>query len=257
MNKELYFYFYTRRDLLYNQVNQIHFKCLRHYKDVFDNIFICIALDDVYDKSLIKEAQNIFFDIFAGKNITFKIIENDVELRENKLFIEEILNKLETIDVVFFGHNAYSTYDNIENDIENLSYAIIGLYGALENKNVFLQVTKQQSAICGSYFMPFKNRHFNLKNFVIINGRRLLCFLRRNESKITIKEISDLFSFDGDTIWLSTSSTPSFLDFRERQDFEPKNNSEVESWLNFLYNIQYYLDFYLEEKEEIKNKILD
>jgi hypothetical protein len=136
MKKQLYFNFYVnRKQFPFNSIiNNIHFACLEYYKDVFDEVFINISLDDIEDYELIRQVQNKFLDIFGvakKRKITFKISKNNLYLRETVFFYEEILEKLNDLDLVFFAHNKGIT-NIIDTDInrDDLFHWIIGLYYA-------------------------------------------------------------------------------------------------------------------------------
>lgn len=138
MKKELYFYFYVTEDYKDYFTNKIHFKCLEYYKDRFDTVTIGISINDTNDVDTIYEIEAIFIKIFKGKPINFIILENDPNYCESKFFYEEIVNKLESHDCVFFAHNKGLTLKHsTEEERENIYYWLVGLYyGSLhENRN--------------------------------------------------------------------------------------------------------------------------
>ena len=187
MKKQLYYYFYTRRDTLFSEINEIHFRCLEYYKEVFDEVFICIAIDDVNDKELIKDTQNIFFNIFNGKTLTFKVMQNDSQLCESKFFHEEILDKLEQLDLVFFAHGkGVSNITDPRCDRESLLHWIIGsYYGSLHHHKIALdKITRDIYFTCGSVYTKRWDMKFYSGTFYWMNTKRINAHIKRHNTYI-------------------------------------------------------------------------
>jgi hypothetical protein len=178
MKKQLYFNFYVNRKQfpLDSIVNNIHFACLEYYKDIFDEVFINISLDDTEDYELIRDVQNKFLDIFGvAKRIVFLVNKNDFQLCESLFFYEEIYKKLNNLDLVFFAHNkGITNITDMDKDI--LFHWIIALYyGSLHNETQATgNLTRSVSLTYGSCYVSIKDVcKFYSGSFYWLNGKRI------------------------------------------------------------------------------------
>lgn len=129
MKKTLVYYFYCTRETFKNEVNRVHFECLRNYNNIFNEIKFCISINDTNDIVLIKKIQKEVLDIFDVNysKISFYIYHNNIELCECGFFYNEIIDKLSEHELVFFGHNK-GFLSAKEKEKINLYYWIIGAY---------------------------------------------------------------------------------------------------------------------------------
>lgn len=126
MTKRLIFSFYADDGFDENIANKLHFKCLRRYSNVFDEVTVCIMADDVENRDLIYRVRNEFLKIFNCK-ITFKTYPNS-SLREAYVFENEITKKLGRLDgITFFAHNKGMT--NVTNDICDKNSVLRWVFG--------------------------------------------------------------------------------------------------------------------------------
>jgi hypothetical protein len=178
MKKQLFYNFYVTRENFNGEVNNIHYKCLEYYKHVFDEVFINITLDEIDDVELIKMSKEKFLNIFdTCKKITFTVNKNDTTLCESVFFWEEILNKLNTLDLVFFAHNKGLTNLNNESyDRESILHWIIALYyGSLhEYDNAIKLLTFDTFLFCGSCLTSRADKfRFYSGTFFWLNAKRI------------------------------------------------------------------------------------
>ena len=263
MKRQLYYYFYTRRDTLYNMVNQIHFKCLEYYRNVFDEAFICISIDDINDKELIKDTEELFLNIFGGFKLTFKIIENNSKNNEAKFFYEEILDNLDKLDLVFFAQNVYSCSSEHIN-YENLCYMIIGLYAiSLDDiKNAILPLTNGLFLTSGSYHMCFKNdQRRYLYNFIWFNTKRIYVQFQKNGLNIDFTEDDNYLDVFLDSIpkiaYCTIKNSASLNDyFFYEYDIENLSTETILKGINIIDNIYLITQQYVNNIYEIKNRII-
>lgn len=196
MKISLRFNFYVTRDTLDSEINRIHFKCLEHYKNVFNDVKIRISVNDLNDYELIEKSEKIFFDIFKGVpiNLFFEVKKNDPYFQESLFFKEEVVDKLDTYDLVFFAHNKgitnvknfdvnniylwvtsmyYFNLHNVEEVKRSLLKDIYYAYGSfltqeLENEHI----TKYGYRYLGTFFwMNGKRIYNNTKEFPTLDGR--------------------------------------------------------------------------------------
>ena len=105
MKKRLIFNFYIDENWKENHMNKIHLYCLKHYRDVFNEMIFMVSLNDTENKELIYDFENHILSLELCPNIQFIIKKNHV-FREAKNFYEEIALKLRYLDgLTFFGHN--------------------------------------------------------------------------------------------------------------------------------------------------------
>jgi len=128
--KRLVFNFYGTENFEDSISNKVHFNCLNHYSQIFDETIICISVSEPQNLDLIQQIKEKFIGIIKSKIITFKIVPNSI-FGESNTFNEEIVKKLSKLDgITFFAHNKGLT--NIDNPI-------------CDNNSVLRW-------ICGSYF---------------------------------------------------------------------------------------------------------
>lgn len=89
----------------YENLNKVHFSCIRRFKDRFKESVIVISAEDVKDPYIEKIKQDIYSLGLPG-NITIKIKQNSMLYREAVTFNDEIMFKMDKLDgITFFSHN--------------------------------------------------------------------------------------------------------------------------------------------------------
>ena len=89
IKKTLVYSFFVNKEWADAVTNRIHFECLKFYSYIFDEIKITLLIDDVNDVNTIASVEKLFLDIFKQKEITFKVLENNI-FREASVFYNEI-----------------------------------------------------------------------------------------------------------------------------------------------------------------------
>lgn len=121
--KRMVFAFYLNNETFENKFNQLHFKLLKRYINIFDEVIFGIIVDKDIDVEAINRFQCLILS-FYHKNISFHIYEN-TEYREALVFYNEIACKMDTLDDwTFYGHNKHTSNMN-ENELIEW---ICGLY---------------------------------------------------------------------------------------------------------------------------------
>lgn len=121
--KRMVFAFYLNNKTFENKFNQLHFKLLKRYINIFDEVIFGIIVDKDIDVAVINRFQCLMLS-FYHKNISFHIYEN-TEYREALVFYNEIARKMDTLDDwTFYGHNKHTSNMNEDELIE----WICGLY---------------------------------------------------------------------------------------------------------------------------------
>lgn len=112
--KRMIFSFYINDESFDHRINKLHFKLLKRYIHLFDEVIFCIIIDDRERYDLIQRIEQFVISIFH-KKLTFKIYDN-TNYRESLVFYHEIATQMENLDgVTFFGHNkGISDTDPIE-----------------------------------------------------------------------------------------------------------------------------------------------
>lgn len=192
--KRLVFSFYLDENAFEKQVNNLHFKLLKRYINIFDEIIFCIIPNIDVDSKHINQLQKTILD-FTHKDITFKIVEN-TNYRESLVFKTEIVDKMMELDgLTFFGHNKGISYADVTNDtlkwilamyyfnleVELPSNGLNGrcFYGALKSKDIFLEDYTERSAVvlpkynwvyCGTFFW---GKYQEISNLLKNMGREI------------------------------------------------------------------------------------
>ncbi len=121
--KFVYWFYAPNRE--FPIIYKYHFACLRRYINVFDDILIILAVDDTNDIAYINKLEKMFLDLNIGKNLSFKIYQNDPIFREALGFKNEIIDNLyNSKELVFFGHS--KGFTNILSP--SLKYWIAAMY---------------------------------------------------------------------------------------------------------------------------------
>jgi len=120
MRKKLIFFIYIGDDRSpltranSNGTAAVHFKCLKKYREVFDEARFILSLKKtlINNGKLIGEYIEFINSLGYHENTEF-VIEENTDLRESKSFYYEILeNKENEGKLVFFGHLRSEVYDN-------------------------------------------------------------------------------------------------------------------------------------------------
>lgn len=130
--KRLVFAFYYSKDNDIKMYNEIHFKMLEKYINIFDEVIFCITIDDINDYKSINEIQRRIVS-FRNGPITFKIYEN-TNYRETNIFYNEIFLKMKDLyGLTFFAHSkGKGLLENIE---EIVGFITASYFFSLENIN--------------------------------------------------------------------------------------------------------------------------
>lgn len=124
MIKKLVYSFYLTDNSFNEEINLLHFNCLKKYLNVFDEVSLTI-INEASKENIIR-LENFFLTNFNGGKISFTIIPNQ-ELRETFVFNEEVIKKLGDDELVFFAHN--KGVSNVEKyDKRNISIWVAGMY---------------------------------------------------------------------------------------------------------------------------------
>lgn len=174
--KRMVFAFYLNNKTFDNKFNQLHFKLLKKYINIFDEVIFGLIVDEDIDVEVINRFQCLMLS-FYHKNIVFKIVEN-TNYRESLVFKKEVVDKMSKLDgLTFFGHNKGISYADVTEDtlkwITALYYFNLGVelpynglngkcfYGALKSKDIFLEdytkgsdvvLPKYNWVYCGTFF---------------------------------------------------------------------------------------------------------
>ena len=197
MNRKLVFSFYIN-DNFHDEINEIHFKCLNHFKEAFDLADISFIVDEGYNKEYLREAQDRFLSMFLGKNISFSIVPNN-EFRESKVFYDKIATRLKDEVLVFFGHNKGIT--NVFNcDRQEIYIWVTGMYYFSLNfmDDVESRLLNEKYYCYGSFLSKNnelekgnKNGGHYIGTFFWIIGKKLYQYMINNEIQLPV--LSDRF----------------------------------------------------------------
>lgn len=87
------------------EIYKYHFACLKEFANVFDEYDITLSVNDTNNEDLIKKWEQRFFDIGIYKNVTFNVVQNNIDYREAETFKKRIIDKLlGDKSLTFFAH---------------------------------------------------------------------------------------------------------------------------------------------------------
>lgn len=140
MGNTLIFYFYANNNTIDSEVNKLHFKCLKTFKNCFKQVSIYIALDDINDTNLLTKARRYFLNIFGGMDIFFSLIpfKHDEHYVLSKFFKDEIVDNIHKYEYLYFANNLISTknadYNNVFKLITMMYYYNLNSFEEIKNK---------------------------------------------------------------------------------------------------------------------------
>lgn len=196
MKLRLIYSLYIKDDLCNDDIYQIHYKLIKKYKYVFDEIIIIFVMQDNYD--IVFRLKSLFIDLLDGiKSITFITETNDQNYREGIIYKNYIIDNLNEYDgLTFFAHSkGVSNMYGLEH-IDNLKLWIFSMYYLNLNwidevKNSISEYSTFGNKYCygGLYFKD--KRHNNVHNwfysgsFQWINTKKLYKYIKDNNIDIS------------------------------------------------------------------------
>ena len=99
-------------------IHKLHLYLLRKYAYIFNNIDMILVIDDLNNIDAINMHKQYIQDILNVNYINFIIEQNDSYLREGKVYVKYVIDKLDEYaindDLIFFGHTKGLTNENLE-----------------------------------------------------------------------------------------------------------------------------------------------
>ena len=100
--KRMVYAFYASNDN--NFIDELHYKLLERYINVFDEVIFCIIIDDINDRDTISNIEKRITS-FRNGDVIFKVYENS-NYRESEVFYNEIFLQMERLHgMTFFAHS--------------------------------------------------------------------------------------------------------------------------------------------------------
>lgn len=128
------FNFYINNNWKEHHINKIHFFCLKHYSNRFDEMVFFVSIDDTTNTKEIYEFEEYIIGLNLCPNISFIVTQNHI-FREAKNFYDHIALKLGDLEgLTFFAHNkGITNYDGPYYLNEEVEKWITSMYyGCLE-----------------------------------------------------------------------------------------------------------------------------
>jgi hypothetical protein len=125
MKKTLIFHLFV--DDIENIAYKLHLTCLRYYIEIFDNLKFIITVNDKKDINIINYIIGEILKITNGKNVDFKIRENN-SLCECQTFYDEVLKNCEN-EMVFMAHSkGTNNFKDVRVNAQSIFMWVCGLY---------------------------------------------------------------------------------------------------------------------------------
>lgn len=255
MRISLRFNFYATWDTLDSEINNIHLKCLEFYKHIFNDVKVCVSIDDTNDKQLIKEVQERFFNVFKGESIQlcFDVQKNEPEYRESLFFKKEVVDKFNTYDLVFFAHNKGMT--NVKHfDKNTINIWVVAMY--YFNLNFFEDVKRCLLNDIFYTYGTFLTKEMEYESFTKYGYRYLGTFIWFNGKRIS--NMYNEFPKLDSRLYSENFIGNTNADMRKCASYK---GTYIISENNLYYNIKYplhllYSDELLNEFYEFYNNII-
>lgn len=256
MRVSLRFNFYATWDTLNSEINNIHLKCLEFYKCIFNDVKVCISIDDTNDKQLIKEVQERFFNVFKGESIKlcFDVQKNQPEYRESLFFKKEVVDKFNTYDLVFFAHNKGMT--NVKHfDKNTINIWVVAMY--YFNLNFFEDVKRCLLNDIFYTYGTFLTKELEHESFTKYGYRYLGTFIWFNGKRLS--NMYNEFPKLDSRLYSENFIGNTNADMRKCASYK---GTYIISENNLYYNIKYplhllYSDELLNEFYEFYNNIIE
>lgn len=105
---------------------KLHFRCLEHFANVFNEAMFIITADDL-NNPLIDQAKNFFYRTFSHCPVDIYVEQNDKYNREGPWYYKYIVKELNNLDgYTWFGHTKGLQNEHMENRLP--SYWITSMY---------------------------------------------------------------------------------------------------------------------------------
>lgn len=178
----------------YSKIMDVHYNCLKYYKDIFDEALFVLSIDDLDNQQRIEEFKNIISSI-GFKNLQFKVRKNDLLLRESIVFKEEVMDKLDDYDgLTFFVHTkGNSENDSKNHEFKNISNWVAQMYFFSLN---FIDDVKEK-LINNDFYLTYGGMLMETPNIATnkyvwyypgncfwLNGKRIMQYVKENNLEI-------------------------------------------------------------------------
>lgn len=253
----LVYYFWIPKDD-FNEMYELHFKCLEKYSGIFDESSFFIAVNDYSSESLerVKYVENRLIDCGFVRNVTFNVVKNNDCFREGKIFKEKIVDNLEKLDgLTFFGHTkGVTTYHfNVEsNKIWVAAMYYFNLSFMEEVKHYLCKCLENSYGFFRSYDLDFythiKNRWMYCGTFMWLNCPKICHYIESNG--VDVPKLYDrgfAEDFIGNvTKWTNSSSKGGWVTknqdmynkCKDIMNLYVKDENELNKFYRFFENIQ-------------------
>lgn len=172
MKKILKFNFYLTEDTFDCYSNRLHFELIKSFRDVFDEFYFNISLDDIEETALIRQFEDRILDIVENRTVKFNISRNN-QFRESQFLYDSIYTNRHENDLVFFAHNkGITNFDEYpsEEQKDSITSWIVGLYyfNLIDIGSVTYNLIERQCAFYG--WCLVNGNRVNTKNHFMFNG---------------------------------------------------------------------------------------
>lgn len=201
MRKKMLYYLYLidedKQTPEQKELYNIHYLCLKHYSNVFDDMHFVFSVDDVNNVELVKKWEEKLLKFHNRGSITFEIHKND-EYCESGVFKSHLIDKLNENELVFFGHGKGLT--NVLKHPKDIIFSwVMGLYFySLNFMEEMEQKLQSSKAISFGSFMTnnkyedtTKYKWFYIGTFFWVNAKKLLSYIKTHNIEFPI--LSDRF----------------------------------------------------------------
>lgn len=192
----LVFYYWISEHGFSNIIN-VHYDCLKYYKNIFDEALFVLSIDNLENHEKIESIKNSILSI-GFKNLYFKIIKNNINIRES-ICVKEIIDTLNDYDgLTFFAHTkGASDYDTQNFLFKYMSHWVVQMYYFNLNyiNDVKTKLINENYLAYGAMMMENSNiatnryRWYYPGTFFWINGKKIKKYIKYKN--ITVPGLDD------------------------------------------------------------------
>lgn len=190
----LIYSYYVMNDI--TELHQFHMNLLKEYINIFDSVDFYLLCDNPNDDININKNIEYINSILNRDDINFRIIQNESDLREGKIYKTYIIDKLNDYnELIFFAHTKGVTNSvNLENMYNTKLWIAIMYYMNLNfYKNASEDFLNDKILSWGAIYNydnnnTTKNHWQYTGSFQWINTRALFNYIKCNNIDLSIYE---------------------------------------------------------------------
>lgn len=259
MTKRLIYVFYIFDDIKsFDEISmyKVHFNCLKHFANVFNNVQFIISVDDL-NNTLIDDVKNFANDTFKHcEKLDIFVEKNIREHREGKWYIEYVVKKLDVLDgYTFFAHTKGVQNVHLDNKFPWMWTTMMYWFNLYFDPHNLLGDTYYASGFpfvgCGGYpslaIEGIKNQAQSIKDYYKPNCDEMFPLtgdpemIRRNNliRRSKFDNLEHVWQFTGSFYWMNCQKIAKFI--KDNDLFVNFSENNLPWWYDLKYIAENYM----------------